>query len=472
MVSPAPLLEHGKRRVAYYYDTSVGNYYYGPGHVMKPHRIRMAHELIMNYGLYQKLSILRPVPASFDDIARFHSPAYVEFLRDANADRINAIETTNCVPTNEDCPLFDGLYEFCQLSCGGSLAAAIKLNRKRTDIAINWMGGLHHAKKSESSGFCYTNDIVVGILELLKFHKRVLYVDIDIHHGDGVEEAFFNTDRVMTVSFHKFGNFFPGTGDIKDVGISKGRLYSVNVPLAEGITDELYERIFTPVMTKVMERFDPEVVVLQCGADSLIGDRLGKFNLTLKGHGKCVEFFRKYNIPLMMVGGGGYTPRNVARCWAYETSLAVGMDVPNHLPYNNYYEFFGPDYLLHIEPSRTMKNDNTDQKLLELQTEIFKNMDMLGQAVPSVQMQPIPDSFPLEERENERRDRENPDQRRQVSIMDSGRYDDGEFYDEEDFDSDSRDERDGRQEEDLSDVEPEEVPQENIDPNFNPGGLL
>lgn len=98
------------------------------------------------------------------------------------------------------------------------LAGAVKLNKQQADIAVNWAGGLHHAKKSEASGFCYVNDIVLAILELLKYHQRVLYVDIDIHHGDGVEEAFYTTDRVMTVSFHKYGEYFPGTGDLRVSG--------------------------------------------------------------------------------------------------------------------------------------------------------------------------------------------------------------------------------------------------------------
>jgi len=119
------------------------------------------------------------------------------------------------VNVGEDCPVFDGLYEFCQLSAGGSVAGAVKLNKQATEIAVNWAGGLHHAKKSEASGFCYVNDIVLAILELLKYHQRVLYIDIDIHHGDGVEEAFYTTDRVMTVSFHKYGEYFPGTGDLR-----------------------------------------------------------------------------------------------------------------------------------------------------------------------------------------------------------------------------------------------------------------
>jgi len=152
----------------------------------------------------------------------------------------------------EDCPVFDGLWEFCQISAGGSLAAASELNSGRADIAINWSGGLHHAKMSEASGFCYVNDCVLGILELLKCHTRVLYADIDIHHGDGVEEAFYTTDRVMTCSFHKFGDYFPGTGDIGDIGYGPGKYYSLNIPLHDGMDDESHREIFDAVMTKVM----------------------------------------------------------------------------------------------------------------------------------------------------------------------------------------------------------------------------
>lgn len=135
---------------------------------------------------------------------------------------------------------------------------------------------------AQRSGFCYVNDIVLAILELLKRHPRVVYIDIDIHHGDGVEEAFYTTDRVMTVSFHKYGDFFPGTGDIRDIGHKQGKHHAVNVPLQDGMDDQSYEFIFKPIMSKVMETYRPTAIVLQCGADSLTGDRLGCFNLTLK----------------------------------------------------------------------------------------------------------------------------------------------------------------------------------------------
>ena len=138
----------------------------------------------------------------------------------------------------------------CQLYTGSSVFSARILNEKRADICINWSGGLHHAKKAEASGFCYINDIVLAILELLKYHARVLYIDIDIHHGDGVEEAFYTTNRVMTVSFHKFGEFFPGSGALKDIGVKKGKNYSINFPLDAGIDDKTFVGIFKPILGK------------------------------------------------------------------------------------------------------------------------------------------------------------------------------------------------------------------------------
>ncbi|KAA6354483.1 MAG: putative Histone deacetylase 1, partial [Streblomastix strix] len=148
---------------------------------------------------------------------------------------------------NDDSTVFDGLFRYCQITAGGSVCGASKLNSKEADIAINWSGGLHHAKKGEASGFCYINDIVLGILELLKCNPRVMYIDIDVHHGDGVEEAFYTTDRVMTVSFHKYGGFFPGTGSIKDIGAGKGKYYSINVPLRDGIDDDGFMYVFQAV---------------------------------------------------------------------------------------------------------------------------------------------------------------------------------------------------------------------------------
>jgi histone deacetylase 1/2 len=192
-------------------------------------------------------------------MTRFHSDEYIDFLRRVNPDNMGDFQKHQhkcktflggficLVNVGEDCPVFHGIYEYSSLSAGGSIGCAQRLNHGDCDIAINWAGGLHHAKRNEASGFCYVNDIVLAILELLRFHQRVLYIDIDIHHGDGVEEAFYTSDRVMTVSFHKFGEYFPGTGDLRDIGHGKGKNYAVNFPLRDGIDDISYKNIFEPV---------------------------------------------------------------------------------------------------------------------------------------------------------------------------------------------------------------------------------
>jgi histone deacetylase 1/2 len=429
--------DHSKRKICYYYDGDIGNYYYGQGHPMKPQRIRMCHNLLLNYGLYRKMEIYRPHKATQEEMTKFHSDDYIKFLRSIRPDNMSEFnKQMQRFNVGEDCPVFDGLYEFCQLSTGGSIAGAVKLNKQATDIAINWSGGLHHAKKSEASGFCYVNDIVLAILELLKYHQRVLYVDIDIHHGDGVEEAFYTTDRVMTLSFHKYGEYFPGTGDLRDIGAGKGKYYAVNFPLRDGIDDDCYEQVFKPVVTKVMETFQPSAIVLQCGADSLTGDRLGCFNLSLKGHGRCVEFIRAFHLPLLMVGGGGYTIRNVARCWTYETSIALNVEIANELPYNDYFEYYGPDFKLHISPSN-MANQNTSDYIDKIKTRLFENLRMLPHA-PGVQMQEcdmssctdIPEDAIKEDSEDE--SRTNPDERISIRASDKRITCDEEFSDSED----------------------------------------
>ncbi len=188
----------------------------------------------------------------------------------------------------------------------------------------------------------------------------------------------------MTCSFHKSGAFFPGTGLRSDQGKGKGKGYAVNVPLHTGLTDDSFKSIFEPVCcilychfayqlcslkvaSKILEVFQPAVVVLQCGADSLSGDRLGCFNISMQGHANCVKFFRDRNIPLILLGGGGYTIKNVARTWAYETACALGIEdtLGDFLPWHNHFECFGPRYRLevatHNADDENLKDNYLDQ---------------------------------------------------------------------------------------------------------------
>jgi len=372
-----------KRRVSYFYDAEVGNYHYGQGHPMKPFRARLTHNLVINYGLYRQMDIFRPPLIPGKELTRFHSDDYINFLRlvspDNMQDYTRQLQRFN---VGEDCPVFDGLFEFCQIYTSGSIGGAQRLNQGAADVVINWSGGLHHAKKSEASGFCYVNDCVLAILELLKTHNRVLYIDIDIHHGDGVEEAFYTTNRVMTASFHKFGEFFPGTGDLADKGAGKGEGYAINYPLNDGMDDESMKSIFCPVISKIMERFQPNAIVLQCGADSLSGDRLGCFNLSIRGHADCVAFVKSFNVPTLVLGGGGYTLRNVPRCWVYETSILLDTPIQDTMPFNDYFDYYGPEHKL-LLPVSNMCNLNTRQLLTERTNKVLQILDSV-EIAPSV----------------------------------------------------------------------------------------
>ncbi|AOA61276.1 GQ67_02061T0 [Komagataella phaffii] len=418
--------------VAYFYDSDVGNYAYGAGHPMKPHRIRMAHSLIMNYGLYKKMEIYRAKPATKQEMCQFHTDEYIDFLARVTPDNLDMFSKEQVkFNVGDDCPVFDGLFEYCSISGGGSMEGAARLNRGKCDIAINYAGGLHHAKKSEASGFCYLNDIVLGIIELLRYHPRVLYVDIDVHHGDGVEEAFYTTDRVMTCSFHKYGEFFPGTGELRDIGAGKGKNYAVNVPLRDGIDDATYRSVFEPVIKKIMEWYQPSAVVLQCGGDSLSGDRLGCFNLSMKGHANCVNYVKSFNIPMMVVGGGGYTMRNVSRTWTFESGLLNNVLLEAELPYNDYYEYYGPDYQLDVRPSN-MHNANSPEYLSKIMSQIFSNLENTKFA-PSVQLNYVPPDMEeygdVEEDTEKAKDTKGGSQYARDNII----VGDNEFYDTDDL---------------------------------------
>lgn len=222
----------------------------------------------------------------------------------------------------------------------------------------------------------------------------MLYIDIDIHHGDGVEFAFYNSNRVMTLSFHKYtGDFFPGTGKLDDNGAGLGKHFCLNVPLQDGIDDDMYLATFKTVVDDTVTAFRPSAIVLQCGADSLGCDRLGAFNLSIAAHGECVNFVRKYNVPLLVVGGGGYTIKNVSRCWTYETAVLVGASIEDNLPTTIYDSFFREsNWKLHPPLTGKVDNQNTPASLQRITTSIRTKLRYL-QGAPSVALQEIPPSL-------------------------------------------------------------------------------
>ena len=387
--------------VSFHLNPEIEKHHFGHSHPMKPWRLTLAKGLIMSYGMHAAMNNYISRPATRDEMEDFHSKEYLEYLKTA---RVVIPDDDYPKPFNlggSDCPIFEGLINYCSMYAGASIDAARKLCNNESDIAINWSGGLHHAKKAEASGFCYVNDIVLAILQLLRKHPRVLYIDIDVHHGDGVEEAFWSTDRVMTVSIHKFDhlNFFPGTGDLDRTGPASesnpGAHHSVNVPLADGIDDMQYVWLFKTVVGSCVEKFRPTAIVLQCGADSLAGDRLGRFNVQVQGHGACVAYCKSLNLPLLLVGGGGYTPRNVARAWAHETSIAIGCDetldpvIPPHTPYRSHFRHDTLFPTLEQILGDPRPNKNTEKKVSDIVASITEQLRFVN-AAPSVQSMQIP----------------------------------------------------------------------------------
>lgn len=357
--------------VSFHYNSAVEQHHFGRSHPMKPWRLHLTKQLVLSYGLQHAMDCYETRPARHDELAEFHTHDYLDFLHDITPDNTSVLPWSKRMHTfnfGEDCPVFDGLYDYCALYTGATLSATRTLlastgsappgtrTSSRTtapasDIAINWSGGLHHALKSQASGFCYINDIVLAIQLLLTRHPRVLYIDIDVHHGDGVEHAFASSDRVLTLSLHKYDpvEFFPGTGGPQHTGPENphnpGYHHSLNVPLKDGIDDAQYTRLFDTVVSDAVSTFQPTAIVLQCGGDSLGGDRLGKFNLNIRAHGHCVSRTKRFGLPLLLLGGGGYTARNVARLWTHETALctesSLSDTLPSHIPYRLAFE--GPE---------------------------------------------------------------------------------------------------------------------------------
>jgi len=328
-------------------------------------RASIVHSLIAAYELCQHMKLLTPVRASIDELLMFHSGDYIQHLQMLNDSKDMELHESQSEPygLGFDCPLQDGILEFACTLAGGSLTAARALVNKQVDVAVNWMGGWHHAQRDEASGFCYVNDIVLSILELRKTYDKILYIDLDIHHGDGVENAFSYSNKVLTLSLHKHeAGFFPGTGSLEDVGYAKGRGYSVNVPLKSGITDHRYVSVFTRVFSRVLRRFIPSAVVCQLGADCLTLDPMGGFNMTPHGLANCVRLIASARLPTLYLGGGGYNIMNTSRCWAYLTSVILNQKIPTEIPDHKYFLEYGPDY--EVEITAGLRSDrNTQQEI-------------------------------------------------------------------------------------------------------------
>jgi acetoin utilization protein AcuC len=224
-----------------------------------------------------------------------------------------------------DTPVFKDMFECGAWACGAGLVAADLLLEGKADIAFNLLGGFHHAMAERAAGFCYLNDVVLACMKMAGAGKRVLYLDVDAHHGDGVQAAFYQRQDVMTVSMHETGRtLFPWGGFENETGEGPGRGYNVNVSLPPETYDEAFLTAFDGVVVPLVEFFQPDVIVLELGMDTLAGDPLTHLRLTNNAVVEVLERLLRFNRPMLVAGGGGYHVENTVRGWALAWRTCCG----------------------------------------------------------------------------------------------------------------------------------------------------
>jgi acetoin utilization protein AcuC len=307
---------------------------YGREHPLRMERLGLTWKLMETYGLtaLPGAKVLTPEAAPLDEIARFHSREYIEILRAVSAgDWVPHATRYGLGPG--DNPIFPGLWEAAQLAAGGSLLAAQLVATGEADRAFHFAGGLHHAMPGRASGFCYVNDAVLAIMRLRARGFRVAYVDIDAHHGDGVQFAFYDDPAVLTVSTHERGDrLFPGTGFVVEMGERDGLGYAVNLPLQPLTDDAVYHHAFEAVVPPLVTAFKPDALVIQLGIDSHRTDPLTHLSLTVQGFVQAVRRLLPLAPRVVALGGGGYDLANVARAWTAAWAALNDMELPDALP--------------------------------------------------------------------------------------------------------------------------------------------
>ncbi|MDP6130051.1 MAG: acetoin utilization protein AcuC [Dehalococcoidia bacterium] len=323
------------RRAAFVYEDALSRHELRQDHPMKPERLRYTYELLRAYGAFDGGSsrLVPPRPATEEELRRLHSSEYVSAVRGLS------LGLADCDPSRfnfhhgGDNPIYPGMYDAAALSTGASLLAAEMVASREVDVAFNISGGLHHAALGHASGFCVFNDPALAIKYLRERGLRVAYVDIDAHHGDGVQHAFFDDAQVLTISIHESGQFlFPGTGFVLESGAGSGKGYSVNLPLYPYTDDEIYVESFLEVVPPLLRAFAPDVLVTQLGIDSYHLDPLTHLQVTTRGYLDAVKELSRLGVPWLALGGGGYDLGAVARSWTLAYGVMLDVEWPDRVP--------------------------------------------------------------------------------------------------------------------------------------------
>jgi len=301
---------------------------FGETHPFKIYRLGLAYELIRAYGLDEAgdVYLVAPREATEDEAKTFHTTGYLETLRLADSGMWVPNLFAHGLGTPDN-PVFPGVYEWGMQVAGASIQCAEEILSGRAERAFNMSGGLHHAMPARASGFCHINDAALAIHRMIQERKRVVYIDIDAHHGDGVQEAFYRRADVLTISVHQSGQtIFPGTGFVGEIGREDGAGRTINVPLVPGAADDLYVRVMDEVIVPAVQRFRPDIIVTQLGSDAILGDLVANLRMSLTQFERMVKGFADLGLPWLALGGGGYHVGNVVRAWTLAWSVIAGAE--------------------------------------------------------------------------------------------------------------------------------------------------
>ena len=322
-------------RAAFVYEDLMSRHELRNDHPMRPVRLRYTYELLRGYDAFEHKNavLVNPRFAAEDELSWLHTPEYIEAVRRLGAGEGTQEAHNFNFSLQGDNPHYTGMYEAATLSSGATLLAAELIADRSVDVAFNISGGLHHAAAGRASGFCVFNDPALAVHYFLRRGMRVVYVDVDAHHGDGVQDAFFDDDRVLTISVHESGRYlFPGTGFVGEQGRGRGRGYSVNLPLFPYTGDDVYLDAFKQVIPPLVRAFAPDVIVTQLGIDSYHSDPLTHLQLTTRGFVEVIREFAALELPWLATGGGGYDLMAVARAWTLAYGVMLGEEWPDILP--------------------------------------------------------------------------------------------------------------------------------------------
>ncbi len=301
---------------------------YSFNHPLRIPRVSVTLKILRALGLLPDGAFIQGRDATREELLGFHTPEYLDALAEADREQhvpLGAREKHN-LGTFEN-PVFPGVFRGPKLATGSSVQGAEAVIAGNT--AFSPAGGMHHALPDRAHGFCYINDPVIGIRRFLQEGWRVLYVDLDAHHPNGVQEAFYDSDQVVVFSIHMDPSYaFPYTGKMDEIGSGPGEGFTVNLPLEKRVND--YEFLFCldTLIPEIVRRFRPDVVVAQCGADALLEDYLSKFALSNLGLNRAVQLVRENSPRFLAIGGGGYHPYAVVRAWTHIWAGIAGLEVP------------------------------------------------------------------------------------------------------------------------------------------------